>query len=73
MELLWRADANSQASPSSLVFDATKEADVLMFLFVYENVAIRGKPDTEKVGELLHYLQGRHSTFSMKLTATFVP
>ena len=58
MVLLWRADANSQAGPASLVFDSKHETDVVKFFFVYENVVMRGKSDEDKTGELLCYLQG---------------
>ena len=57
MVLLWKADANSQASPASLVFDGKHEADVAKFFFVYENVVTRGKSDEEKAGERLCYLR----------------
>ena len=57
MVLLWRADANSQAGPASLVFDGMHEADVAKFFFVYENVVMTGKSDEDKAGELLCYLQ----------------
>ena len=56
MVLLWRADASSQANTASLVFEGKKGADVSKFRFVYANVLMTGKSDTDKAGELPCFL-----------------
>ena len=56
MVLLWRADADSRAGPSRLLFDGKNDADVATFFFVYENIVMQSKSDEDKAGELLCYL-----------------
>ena len=59
MVLSWRDD--SHAGPSNRVFDGS--GDVRMFLFYFENVAMRGKKQEEKALELLSYLDGKAFEF----------
>lgn len=59
MVLLWRSD--SQEGSSYRTFDGS--SDILMFLFYFEPVGMRGKQGEEKAFELLAYLYGKAFEF----------
>lgn len=47
-----------ELQPPRVYFDGTKDADVEEFLFMYDNVVMRGKSDEEKAATLFAYLEG---------------
>ena len=56
MVLLWGADAREQAGfPAS--FDVSSNSDFVKFLFLCENVVMRGKSEEDKAAGPLCYLQ----------------
>lgn len=57
MVLLWRDDAGD-AGPSPFIFNGASDSDVTKFLFVYENVVMRGKSEEDKAGSILCHLEG---------------
>ena len=58
MVLLWRANADTSADPKPVTYDGSNGSDVSKFLFVYENIIMRGKPDEDKAGSILYHLEG---------------
>ena len=58
MVLLWMADADTSAGPNPVTYDGSNGSDVSKFLFVYDNIIMRGKADEEKAGAILCPLEG---------------
>ena len=54
MILLWRADAKMQAGSTTITYDG--KGDIMKFLFVYENIIMRGESNEEKASQVLCHL-----------------
>lgn len=75
MVLLWRVDAEGKAGPAPIQLDGSSTSDVTKFLFMYENVIMRGKSPEEKVRDILCYLNSTvfeiyYTTFSKDVVLT---
>ena len=58
MVLLRRTNADTSAGPNPVTYDGSNGADVSKFLFVYDNIIMRGKSDKEKAAAILCHVEG---------------